>query len=90
MGQMDIKSNSLCVHGHVCVFLGSTAIDLSWLGSRHSSNRYLATLTQRKFGQLKINFAEKGCKVEKGEVELSRELCDDTGEQRGRTKAKRP
>lgn len=53
------------VHGLVC--LGSTAMYLSWLGSRRSSARYLATLTQGKFGRLKINlvFAEKDVKLKK-------------------------
>lgn len=43
------------------------AVHLSWLGSHHSSARYLATLTQGKFGRLKINllFAEKDVKLKK-------------------------
>jgi len=58
-------------HFSVCVSLGTTAVHLSWLGPRHSSVRYLATLTQGKFGQLKINvvFAEKDVKLKKKERE---------------------
>ncbi len=61
---MDIRSHFFV---RDCVCLGSTSVHLSWLSSRRSSARYLATLTQGKFGRLKINlvFAEKDVKLKK-------------------------
>lgn len=63
---MDIRCNTLYfVRG--CVCLGSTSIHLPLLSTHRSSARYLATLTQGKFGWLKINlvFAEKDVKLKK-------------------------
>lgn len=86
---IDIRSNTQLFVSD-CVHLGSTSIHLPCLSSHLSSTRYLVIYRQGKFSWLKINlvFAEKDVKLKKEGRELGRQLCDDTGERRGRTQHK--